>query len=309
MPIVIHSDRLKTVLTGCLVPPVLSLLLSVACEHREVGGQKEGPNPPLARVNGKPLFKNDFYAYLPEDYQRALTVEEKKEYLDHWITSEILYEAASKSGLGVSAEIESRLEQYKKDLVADQLVQKVIGDKAIVTDADVRAYYDAHEDEYTREFRVSHILVNTLEDAAEVKELLQKQTFSWVARRKSIDKHTGVGGDLGYLSKGNMLPEFEEVIFDMKVGEISDVIESELGYHFIQVSDAREARNKLSYEEVAEDISRILLLEKRSAVYDSLITTLVAGANIEILDPEFLIAADEAPDTLPNVESPSPQLE
>ena len=101
-----------------------------------------------------------------------------------------------------------------------------------------------------------------------------------------------------------MIPAFEEVIFDMNVGEISDVIESELGYHLIMVTDAREARNKLSYEDVAEDISRILLLEKRAAVYDSLITTLVAGARIEILDPEFLIAAEVMPDTLSNAEQP-----
>jgi parvulin-like peptidyl-prolyl isomerase len=244
------------------------------------------------------LFKKDFDAYLPEDFQTALTSREKKEYLDHWITTEILYAAALTGGLGVSDAIESRLEQYKKDLVADQLVQKVISEQAVVTDAEVEAYYETRRDEYTRELRVSHILVNTQEDATEVKEILQKRTFSWVARRKSIDKHTGPGGDLGYLSKGNMIPEFEEVVFDMKVGEISDVIESELGYHFVKITSVREARNKLAYEDVAEDISKILLLEKRATVYDSLISTLVANARIEILDPDYAMAADATEDTL-----------
>jgi parvulin-like peptidyl-prolyl isomerase len=85
----------------------------------------------------------------------------------------------------------------------------------------------------------------------------------------------------------------------MKVGEISDVIESELGYHFIKITDVRDARNKLAYEDVAEDISRILLLEKRATVYDSLIAKLVANARIEILDPEFRVEARVTPDSLP----------
>jgi peptidyl-prolyl cis-trans isomerase C len=268
----------------------------IACERRDVGGSSP-ESPPVARVNGKALLKKDFDNYLGEDYRDALTLGEKKVYLDRWIATELLYEAAMNGGVGLTPEIESRLEQFKKDLVADRLVQKVIQEKAVVTEAEVQAYYKSHEDEYTRELRVSHILVNTPEDAEEVKELLQTRTFSWVARRHSIDKHTGVGGDLGFLSKGNMIPEFEKVVFDMKIGEISDVIESELGYHIVKVTDAREARNKLVYEDVAEDIYGVLLLQKRATVVDSLITTLTAEARIEILDPQLRMVSEMTPDT------------
>lgn len=277
------------------MPPIV-VLAAMACERRDVG-RRTDVGPPIARINGKVLFERDFENFLPEDYRSTLTLSERKAYLDRWVTTELLYESAVASGVGVTPEIESRLEQFKKDLVADRLVQKVIRERAVVTEGEVRAYYAGHEDEYTRELRVSHILVNTLEDAAEVKEMLQQRTFAWVARRHSIDKHTGMGGDLGFLSKGNMIPEFEEVVFDMEIGDVSDVIESELGYHILKVTDAREARNKLSYEDVAEDISRILLLEKRAAVYDSLITTLMRTARIEILDPELRMAAQMTPDT------------
>jgi parvulin-like peptidyl-prolyl isomerase len=94
-----------------------------------------------------------------------------------------------------------------------------------------------------------------------------------------------------------MIPEFEEVVCDMKIGEVSDVVESELGYHFLKVTDARDARDKLEYEDVAEDISRILLLDKRAAVYDSLITTLTRRARIEILDPELRMIMEATSDT------------
>jgi len=271
--------------------------VTLGCERRDVGERPES-SPPVAKVNGQTLLRKDFEAYLPEDYRSALTLGEKMAYLNRWITTELLYEAAVKNGVGVTPDIQSRLEQFKKDLVADRLVQKIILEHAVITETEVGAYYREHEDEYTRELRVSHILVNSMEEAGKVEELLQRNTFSWVARRHSIDKHTGVGGDLGFLSKGNMIPEFEEVVFDMKIGEVSDVIESELGYHFVKVTDAREARNKLAYEDVAEDISRILLLDKRVAVYDSLITALMADARIEILDPELRMATDTSLDTV-----------
>jgi len=135
-------------------------------------------------------------------------------------------------------------------------------------------------------------VVGSLEDAEEVKNQLKKRTFSWVARHHSLDKHTGVGGDLGFLSKGNMIPEFENVVFDMQVGEVSDVIESDFGYHLIKLAAVRDARNKLEYEEAAEEISRLLLLEKRAAVYDSLIAAIRSQAKIEIMDNELRAAGE-----------------
>jgi hypothetical protein len=273
------------------------LWTAVACERRDVGQRKE-TGPAVARVNDKTLYKKDFETYLPENYSAALTLDEKREYLDRWITTELLYEAAMGAGEGATPEIELQVEQFRKDLVADRLVQRVIREQAVVTEAEVQAYYKAHEDEYTRELRVSHILINSMEEAEKVRELLQRNSFGWVARRHSIDKHTGVGGDLGFLSKGGMIPEFEEVVFDMKIGEVSDVIESELGYHFLKVTDAREARNRLTLEDVAEDISRILLLEKRAAVYDSLITTIRDDARIVVVDPELRLALEIESDSL-----------
>ena len=292
-----RSRIVRNAVIGGILPPIIVLIM-LGCERREMGRKTETSSP-VARVNGRTLLKKDFDIYLPEDYRTALTMEEKKAYLDRWIITELLFEAAVKGGAGVTPEIESQLEQLKKDLVADRLVQKTFLERAVVTEDEVRAYYEEHEEEYTRELRVSHILVNSLEDTAKVRELLQTRTFSWVERRHSIDKHTGVGGDLGFLSKGNMIPEFEEVVFDMKIGDISDVIESGLGYHFVKVTDAREARNKLAYEDVAEDISRILLLNKRASVYDSLIATLKKEARIEILDPELRMAIETSQDTIP----------
>jgi len=283
------------VIIGGVLPPILLVSALSGCERRPVGNTRSEAGAAVARVNGNLLHQREFTSMLPEDYQLTLTMEERKAYLDRWIATELLYQEALAEKVGPSDEIEARLEQYKKDLVADLLVQQVLKRRAVVTDAEVRAYYDAHIDEYTREYRVSHILTNTREDAEKVKELLKTRPFESVARRYSIDRHTGPGGDLGFLSKGNMIPEFEAVVFKMQVGEISDIIESEFGYHIIQLTDVRESRGKLEFEDAAEEISRTLLLEKRAAVYDSLITALRNRADIDIIDPELKLAESMPP--------------
>lgn len=219
----------------------LPLVLSVAassCERRTMTSRL-GRSPVLVKVNGETLTKREFDFFLPEDYRNALTSEELREYLDRWITTQLLYDEGLKSGVVVSSDIETRLEQFRKDLIADQLVQKVIRDRAVVSEEEVRAYYDQHVQEYQSEFRVSHVLVNTFEDAQKVKDQIGKRSFSYLARKYSIDKHSGAGGDLGYLSKGNMIPEFESVVFGMKLGQVSDIIESEFGYHVIKIVDRK----------------------------------------------------------------------
>ncbi len=267
---------------------------NLGCERRQVGRSGEDPGPVVARVNGQPLYRRDLDAYLPEESYAGITSEESKTYFDRWVTTQLLYEAALRSGLDVSRDIEWRLEQYRKDLVADRLVQEVLRQRAIVTRDEVMKYYAAHKDEFNLEVRVSHILTNNIEDAEEAQEMLKTRPFSWVARKLSVDKHTGSGGDLGYLSKGNMLPEFEAVVFKMRVGEVSDIIESEFGYHIVKLTDVRTALNELPFETVAPEISRQLLLAKRAAVYDSLIASLTEQARVEIVDPEMRYAVEMA---------------
>ena len=203
-----------------------------------------------------------------------------------------------RSGGPLSDEVEMRLRQFRKDVVADQLVQKVINERAVVSEQEAHAFYDAHANEYLTEYRVSHILLNSLEEAEKVKSLIGKNGFAYLARRYSIDKHSGAGGDLGYLSKGNMLPEFENVVFGMKKGDVSDIIESEFGYHILTITDVREARVKLSFDDVREEIANNLMLQKRKRVYEDLVASLWAKADIEITEEASQLGVPAELDTL-----------
>jgi peptidyl-prolyl cis-trans isomerase C len=268
---------------GGVVLPIIVLAGATGCERRTpVSG--EDRSPVLAKVGGRELTRRELELFLPEDYRDVLTAEEVSDYVDRWVTTQLLYDEALRSGIKPSAEIDKRVEQYKRDLVAERLVQRIIEERAVVSDREVREYYKAHEQEYEKEYRVSHILVSAPEEAEEIQARLGSQSFEALAKKHSIDKHADAGGDLGYLSRGNMIPEFEEVIFGMQVGEISDVIASEFGYHIIRVTDIRDTRIALEDSDVAEEIANILTLQRRQAVYDSLVAALRERAKIEYTD-------------------------
>jgi hypothetical protein len=280
------------------MPPIVLLVVTVlmysACERRPVGRGGESAGPVMARVNGHPLYRRDLEAYLPESDRDEVTAEDRSASFRRWLSTQLLYEEAQSGGLEMSRDLEWQLEQYRRDLIADRLLQQVLNERAVVTREEAMAYYRAHRDEFNLEVRVSHILTENLEEAEEAQEMLKTRPFSWVARQMSVDKHTGAGGDLGYLSRGNMPVEFEKVVFRMRVGEVSEIVESEFGYHILKLTDVRASLNELPFESVAEEISRELLLRKRAAVYDSLITTLRSRAKVDVVDPDLKYALELA---------------
>lgn len=290
------------------MPPIVLMAVAglcvTACERRPVGRAGENPGPVLARVNGYPLYQRDLAAYLPESDRPEITAEDRSASFRRWLSTQLLYEEAQRGGLQMSRDIEWKLDQYRRDLIADRLLQDVLNERAVVTRDEVMAYYRAHRDEFNLEVRVSHILTENRAEAEEALGMLKTRPFSWVARKMSVDKHTGAGGDLGYLSKGNMPAEFEKVVFRMRVGEVSDIVESEFGYHILKLTDVRAGLNELPFESVAQEISRELLLRKRAAVYDSLLTTLRDRAAIDVVDPDLQYALElaESLDTVRSTE-------
>lgn len=281
---------------GGILLPLVVLVLAVGCERLPESSKKD-PSAVLARVNGRDLTKREFDFFLPQDYQPNLVSEERQDYLNRWITTQLLYDEAMDIGLGESEDITGRLHQYRRDVISDLLVQRVIEERVKVTETEIEGYYDQHREEYLVELRVSHILVNTREEAERLKEQIGRRSFQGLAKKYSIDKHSRYGGDLGYLSKGNMIPEFESIVFDMAVGDVSGVVESEFGFHIVKVVDRREARFKLAYDDVRTEIANILTLQKREAVYDSLVTALWKQADVEISE-DGLSWTGETSDTL-----------
>ncbi|HWR57500.1 MAG TPA: peptidylprolyl isomerase, partial [Thermodesulfovibrionales bacterium] len=160
---------------------------------------------------------------LPEQIQRMFTGPEGMDkFVDELVKKEILYQEAKKKGFDSKPEYQKKLDDFKKLTLISLLLEKEIEEKAKVTDADVKKYYDVHKGDLMQnnQMRASHILVKSEEEANKILEQVKKGgDFAKIAKEKSIDKGSAAnGGDLGFFSRGQMVPEFDSAVSKLKQG-------------------------------------------------------------------------------------------
>jgi parvulin-like peptidyl-prolyl isomerase len=187
-------------------------------------------------------------------------------------------------------------ESLRESLLIDAMKATVTKD-VTVTEAEVKAYYNSHKGDYTKpEVRTArHILIDphptvaageaaitptesdweqAREEADKVRSEIQNGAdFGTDARKYSDDLATkDDGGDLGTIVRGQMVPEFEEAVFSLKKGELSQPVRTEYGYHIIQVTDITPEA-QLPYEQVKEKIRSALVASRQTATWDAWLKT------------------------------------
>jgi len=187
----------------------------------------------------------------------TLTEEGKKRVLENMIRENLFYIAGEEEGIKLSSEEEEQINRLKRYIIIRKYITEKLKEKP-VTEEEMKDYYEKNKKEFVipEKRKVSHIIVS---DENKAKELLKKikegADFSQIAKENNIDGSKNRGGDLGWISKGYMIKEFEEVAFSLKKGEISDVIKTKFGYHIIKVEDIKPEEEK-NFEEVKESIRK-----------------------------------------------------
>lgn len=195
--------------------------------------------------------------------------------------------------LALNAEAEGMREDadFKRRVafIADRELHNAYFKKHVVdavTDADVKARYDKEVAALPQqeEIRARHILVKTEEEAkAIIADLDAGKDFIEIAKEKSTDPNKSEGGDLGYFTKGRMVPEFEEAAFALEKGAYSKApVKSQFGFHVIKLEDKRTAAPP-SLEEVGPQVRQLVMRDK----YLELIEKAKAASKIEIVDEEL----------------------
>jgi len=253
-----------------------------------------------AKVNGKLILLEElntkWESITPQQkYQYGFMGQDGKEkFLDNLIKTELLYQEAVKKGYEKDDDVKKRIEDLKKQVIAEALVRIELL-KADVTDKEVSAYYSAHPEEFgePEQVKVKHILVKDESLALTISEKLKKgEDFAKLAKEYSIDPGSkDNGGDLGFFSRGQMVPEFEEAAFSLKKGEISSPVKTNYGYHILKMEEKKAATQK-SFNEVKEDAKSKAVYEKQRSVIESLVNYLYSTAAIE-KNPEALKEARE----------------
>jgi len=241
-------------------------------------------DPVVAKVNGVEIHESDL-AMAEEDMGREaqqLPPDQKREQIVAYLADVILAaKAAEEKKVADKKEFKNRIAFIRNKLLMETLLQDV-GKAAVTPDATKKVYEEAKKQMGgEQEVRARHILVPSEDEAKKVLEEIKKGTdFAELARQKSKDPGAAAeGGDLGYFTKDQMVPEFAEVAFKLDKGQVSEPVKTQFGWHIIKVEDKR-SKPVPTFDQVKDQIESYV--ERRAQA--EFIGKLRESAKIERMD-------------------------
>jgi peptidyl-prolyl cis-trans isomerase C len=255
----------------------LALLAALAMPARSVRAEDD---PVVARVAGTDVHQSDL-TMAEEDLGSnipQMTPEAKRDYLITFVSDMLLVaKAAEAKKVADTNEFKQKLAYTRTKLLMESYLQTEA--KAAVTDAELHKVYDEAVGQMKSkpEVHARHILVETEDEAkAVLAELKKGADFAELAKSKSKDPGAADGGDLGWFTKDQMVPEFSEVAFKLEKGQLSDPVKSQFGWHVIKVEDKRN-RQPPEFDKVKDQLEQFIVRRQQSA----LITRLRGEGKIE----------------------------
>ncbi len=219
----------------------------------------------------------------PERMRQFQGEQGREQLVQELINQELFYSYALKNGYQDEQDYLEEVDIVKANLLKSYGIRKFLSEVTFEKTA-VQAYYNANKVQFTEPetVKASHILVGDEDKLAEVQAALESgQSFADVAKQHSTCPSKENGGDLGFFGKGQMVPEFENTAFSMKVGDVSEPVKTQFGYHIIKLADKKEAR-ELSLEEVAPRIEQHLLHQAQNQAYSNKIADLKEEFKVEM---------------------------
>jgi peptidyl-prolyl cis-trans isomerase C len=240
-------------------------------------------NPVLAKVNGAEIRQSDV-TLAEEELGPSLAqmdpATKKENVLAFLIDMKIVAKAAEDKKIEDRPEFKARMAFTRNRLLMDNLL--ATEGKAATTDEAMKKVYDeaAKQIAGEQEVHARHILVETEDEAKAVKAELDKGAdFAELAKKKSKDPGAADGGDLGFFTKDQMVPEFSTVAFALEPGKISDPVKSQFGWHIIKVEEKRN-RKAPDFDQVKAQIETYVT-RKAQAEY---VSKLRESAKVERMD-------------------------
>jgi peptidyl-prolyl cis-trans isomerase C len=284
--------RISTVLTLCLLTFLIfnfSLVFAVEGTSTTETNPEDvetilPPETILASFNGQTITLGEFdqlWEEVPEEYKLQL---DKSMLLDQLISEKLLMQEAKNMGLEEDSVVLEQIKKMTEQILVQVLIEREILDKVNINDQEVSEYYEQNKESFTEKEQVYlyNILLETEEEAQDILEQLKAGgDFSEIAKEKSTGPSAAQGGDLGYLTKGTIIPEIEEVVFALEVEELSEVVKSDYGFHILKITE-KKPETVRALEEVKEEIIQTLLPGKQKEAFDNLLEELKGKAEIEI---------------------------
>lgn len=227
----------------------------------------------LATIGEKEITNFDVESILGglDPYQAAHfnSEEGKKQILDDLVNQELLYIEAKENNLEQDEEFQNELKRVKENMLKQYAMNKILT-SVTLTEEEKEAFFEANKSRFNKPESASakHILVDSKDLANDILNKINNNeiTFEDAASKHSSCPSKDAGGDLGTFTRGQMVPEFEEAVFNMNKGEVTGPVKTQFGYHLIKLEN-RQAGGESEYEEVKNEIERSLMYQKQSEAY------------------------------------------
>ncbi len=228
---------------------------------------------PIATVDGASITVDEFNARLkaiPAQYAATFqTKEGKAQLLEQLINEQVLLNVARRSGLDKTTDFKTQMDLAKDQILVALYIRENIPQSAPVSEEDALQFYKANPAQFRSDERryVQQILVATDAEANGIVTSIRTGTpMDSIAKSKSLDPGSGAnGGYIGWITKGQTVPEFEQAAFSNKPGHIPVVAKSQFGYHVIKVLEI-QPESSVDFPQAKIAIQNALSTQKRQAL-------------------------------------------
>ena len=245
-------------------------------------------NKILAKVDGREIKESDLSYLMKNLGQNAAYfqgIDGRKKLIDELVMHELMYSDALEKNLENDEEFIAVMDNMKKSLLQQYSLRKMFNE-ITVTEEEMKDYYEKHKEKFVTDEMVnaSHILVDSEEKANEILEdITDGLSFEDAAAQYSSCPSKQAGGALGQFGRGQMVKEFEDAVFSMQVGEISEPVKTQFGYHIIKLTDHTPKRNA-RLEEVHQEVKDACFMEKQDKLFSDKKAELSNKYSIEIFE-------------------------
>jgi peptidyl-prolyl cis-trans isomerase C len=300
-PVPIHQEWAKREFTSRFTGEMMKrliffgilLFLSVVVSGCQKPGEEGLRKKELVRINDASISLEEFQQMLEkqplEGKMKLLSEKGTRDFLENYvIPREVLYQEAKKKGLDKNKEIVAKIEDARRVILIEALLDEVLKGRGEVSEEDIQRYYKENQTLFTepQEVRIRQIVVNSEPALKEVvTKLSQGESFEKLASTYNIGTFKEDGGNLGYIRRGQLAPPFaqlEEAAFSLKKrGGISEVVSTPYGFHIIRLEDMRGSALR-PLNQVKERIRFFLQPKKKQEAYLEYVKEAKLKANILI---------------------------
>lgn len=250
-----------------------------------VGCKKDSTDKVVAEVGATRLTVAQFNTQIPKDY--TLSPEQRIDYLNKWVNSELLFQEARREGLEKNDTIKTRIAQLAKEYVVNEYIQRQAA-KVSVSRQEMFDYFNKFKNDFLYQVKIIRIILpDPVTAERTLAEIKAGASFEKLAAERSLDRMAAMGKESNFFARGTGDPGLEEKIFALKPGEISGVIQAPDGFYLVKVVDKKQVKKDVAFEDQTEYIYSVLYYQKSRSTVESLLAEMKKKSKV-VLHPEVL---------------------